>query len=62
MLEEELEKKAIKFCTCNLCAYCEAEEDCEEKCEEFEGMVNGYILACKYYNKYYNIVNKQSNS
>lgn len=55
---DELEKKAIKFCTCNLCAYCEAKEDCEEKCEEFEGMVNGYILAYKYYNN----VNKQSNS
>ena len=45
---KNFEEKAIKSCTCNLCYFCEepCEED-DEKCEEFNGMVNGYILAYK---------------
>ena len=47
MTKKEIEEKAVKSCTCFLCDVCEAREDCDEKCEELEGMVNGYILACK---------------
>lgn len=47
MTKNEIEEKAIKSCTCSLCSICDACEDCDEKCEEFEGMVRGYILACK---------------
>ena len=50
MTKKEIEEKAVKSCTCHLCSHCEAREDCDEKCEEFEGMVNGYILACAEYN------------
>jgi len=47
MTKSEIEEKALNSCTRSLCAYCEAKEDCDEKCEELEGMINGYILACK---------------
>jgi hypothetical protein len=50
IMNKEIEEKAIKACTCNLCSICDACEDCDEKCEEFEGMVRGYILACKDHN------------
>lgn len=50
-MNKEIEEKAIKACTCNLCSFCEEPcEDGDEKCEEFEGMVRGYILACKDHN------------
>ncbi|MBR6610778.1 MAG: hypothetical protein IKK93_00830 [Campylobacter sp.] len=50
MTKKEIEEKAVESCTRNLCPGCCAEEDCDEKCEEFEGMVNGYILACTEHN------------
>ncbi len=50
MTKNEIEEKAIKSCTCSLCSVCGACEDCDEKCEELEGMIKGYILACKDYN------------
>lgn len=51
-MNKEIEEKAINACICNLCAFCECpcEEDDSEKCEEFNGMVRGYILACKDHN------------
>lgn len=49
MTKSEIEEKALRACAHNLCEHCEANGDCNEKCEELEGMINGYILACKDY-------------